>query len=80
VGVPILGAKEVRIVVADQRQIQLARELDQVRIDSVLLRRIVRLQFDEESRLAAFIRLERLCVPLRFSTASSQCFSLLVCT
>jgi hypothetical protein len=46
----VLGLQEVRVVVADQRQLEFLRKPDEVLVDRVLFRHMV-LEFDEEAGL-----------------------------
>ncbi len=55
--------QEVRVVVAHERQVQLTGQLDDERVDSLLLRRVVPLQLQKEARLAVVAGLERGDVP-----------------
>ncbi len=64
VRVPVLFQQEVGVVVADQRQIEFARQALQMRIDRLLLGHMA-LEFDEEPRLTVGRGLEGLGVPLR---------------
>ena len=65
VDVVIFGAEKVRIVVGDQRNTQLVRQLTQIRIDLLLLGDMP-LQLDEKSWFALFVGLEVRRVPLGF--------------
>ena len=62
--VVILRAQEVGVVVDDQRQPELVRELAEIRVDLLLLGHVA-LKLDVEARLAPLIRTERGCMPLR---------------
>ena len=53
-GVVVFLSEKVRVVVAHQRQVQLARQPDQVPVDRVLLRDM-RLQLDEKARPRALV-------------------------
>ena len=53
--VVVLGLQKVGVIVADQRQAQVRRQLDQVLVDRVLVRDVV-LQLHEEARRAECLR------------------------
>ncbi len=64
-GVVVRRAQVVHVVVGHERQIELAGQPDQVRVDPLLLQDVVPLQLDEEAGLAPLVGAERLRVPPR---------------
>ena len=54
----------MRVVVADQRKIQLSCELDEQRVDAVLFFDVA-LKLDVKTRCPVFVGLESFCVPFR---------------
>ena len=66
VAVPVLGGQEVRVVVADEGQVEVGGEAQDQVVDLVLLGGVVPLQFEVEAGLAVLVGGEGVPVPLRF--------------
>ena len=65
--VPVLGREEVRVVVADDGQVEVRSEAQDLLVDLLLLGRVVALQFEVEAGLAVLVGGESLPVPLGLS-------------
>ena len=63
----ILSRHKVRVIIGNDRQIKIARQSQQQRIDPILFGRVMTLKLDEEPRFASLVLAERLSVPLRLA-------------